>query len=121
LWAADIGGNLQVAHVTAVPTSYCPPSDGQSGCLRGPDVFISNTTVTGDGQFSDNAAALEISSNRFGGNLLLKNTTTPDCGCFPKTAEVVSNQVGNDLDCENNQPPPTSSGNTAKRYRGQCL
>jgi hypothetical protein len=50
--------------------------------------------------------------NKIGGNLTFTNNTGP--------SSIISNTIAGTLKCQNNAPAPTSSGNTAESFQGQC-
>jgi hypothetical protein len=99
---------------------------------------VCNTTVGGDLQFQNNAAAVQIGSvsgvcagNIIQGTLQVQNNKAATTLAANTVAgyldddnnggatQVTNNFIGNDLQCQNNKSI-TGSGNTAKQKQGQC-
>jgi hypothetical protein len=100
LHSSTIGGNVLITEET--DGSFI---DGST--IKG-NLRIDSSDADGD-SFSIGTADLP---NRIGGNLSFTNNTG--------TSSIVSNAIAGYLACQNNAPAPTSSGNTAESFRGQC-
>lgn len=84
-----------------------------SGEFSGSDIV--GDTIDGNLQITLSSAVdyhFKIDSNNVGGNLTFNDNTG--------TSTITNNTIGRNLQCQNNVPAPTSSGNTAKSYKGQC-
>ncbi len=76
-------------------------------------ISISNTTVTGDLQLEDNREPINLSTNGIVGSVQANKNTGG--------LEITGNQIGNGLQCQDNNPFPVGGGNVAKQKQGQCL
>lgn len=94
--SSSIGGNIVVKESTAGETAF----------------LIEDSDVEGNVIFEKNTGDAFISDNRVDGNLqLIENRGE---------IAVTGNAVGESLECFGNEPPPTSAGNTADEFEGQC-
>ena len=89
-----IAGNLQIFE-NNVAGAFCPPPPEPpppEGC-----------PVFENGIFND---------NEVGGNMQVFKNRGP--------SEVLNNTIAQNLQCKENEPPPLSAGNVARKYQGQC-
>ncbi len=75
-------------------------------------VEFTNTQITGDMQFEDNRGAVSLSGNEISGSIQANKNVGG--------LEITDNRIDNGLQCQDNNPPPTGSDNTAKQAQGQC-
>ncbi len=78
----------------------------------GGTVKFAATKITGDMQFEDNRGAMSLDGNEISGSIQAnKNVGGLD---------ITGNRIDNGLQCQDNNPAPTGSDNTAKQAQGQC-
>ncbi len=88
---------------------------GNSVSLRkGLDVAINGATITGDIQLEENIGSVSLGSNSINGSIQANKNR--DGGIT-----ISYNQIGNNLQCQDNNPPPTGGNNIAKQKQGQCV
>lgn len=75
-------------------------------------IEISGTTVTGDIQLEENREPVSLRNNDIVGSIQANKNTGG--------LEITGNQIGNGLQCQANNPPPTGGGNVAKQKQAQC-
>ena len=102
---ADLHGSTIAGNVVISGETDGSFIDGST--IKG-NLQIDSSDADGD-SFSIGMAALP---NKIGGNLSFTNNTGP--------SSIVNNAIAGYLTCQNNAPPPVSSGNTAESIRGQC-
>ncbi len=78
----------------------------------GGTVELSGSSITGDVQLEDNRGAVTINSNEISGSVQANKNVGG--------LEITDNRIDNGLQCQDNNPPPTGSDNTAKQAQGQC-
>jgi len=96
---AAVDGNLQYQNNGAAVTIGAP-----SGC--------DGDTIGGNLQVMNNSAAAAITGNTVAGNLQVQDNSGP-------STQVNENQVGQNLQCENNTSI-SGAGNSAKKKQDQC-
>lgn len=77
-------------------------------------VCFTGNDIGGDVVLNANSGPInfDLNSNEIGGNVqVLDNTGAED---------IVDNDIEGMLNCQNNAPAPFSSGNTARKFNGQC-
>jgi hypothetical protein len=118
--ALDVGGNLE-----ATGADYFDLYDSLvNGTFRVRDndsgsIFCGNT-LNGNSEFTNNRTLLTIGSpdqacdgNRLNGNVLVQGNTSE--------TEISDNDVGGNLTCRRNAPPPVGGGNRVEGNKeGQC-
>lgn len=75
-------------------------------------VDIEFTNVTGDIQLEENVGFVSLVENQISGSVQANKNTGG--------VKITSNIIGNGLQCQDNNPPPTGSGNVAKQKQAQC-
>ena len=131
MFGNTIGGNVEISESDAGIFAFGIGSNRIQGSVRfeknrGP-VVIERNVIAGELQIFENAVAGScgvpevcggidngrFSDNQVGGNMQLYKNTGP--------IEVTRNVIRQSLQCFENIPDPTSAGNTAQKYEGQCL
>lgn len=82
---------------------------------------ISGNTIEGNLQITMSSVGdfhFRIDLNNVGGNLTFNDNNTESSSQL--ASQITNNTIGSNLQCQNNVPAPSSSGNTAKSYKGQC-
>lgn len=109
----SVTGGVQgesASSVTINPDS----SIGNNVSLRkGVDVSIDGASITGDIQLEENTGLLSIVGNEIVGNVQANKNQS-------EGLTISSNIIGNNLQCQDNSPPPTGGDNVAKQKEGQC-
>jgi opacity protein-like surface antigen len=90
-----VGGNVQL-------------NNGRSGG----EARIVSTRINGDLQFDSNAARIVARNNTVGANLQAVQNTGG--------LVISGNKIAQNLQCKENNPPPTGGSNTAGDKEGQC-
>ncbi len=75
-------------------------------------IDISATYVNGDLQLEENREPISLRDNEIVGSVQANKNTGG--------LEITGNQIGNGLQCQDNNPPPVGGGNVAKQKQGQC-
>jgi hypothetical protein len=118
--ALDVGGNLEATGVDyfdlydSVVNGTFRVRDNNSG-----SIFCGNT-LNGNSEFANNRTLLTIGSpdqacdgNSLNGNVVVQGNTSE--------TEISDNDVGGNLTCRRNAPPPTGGGNRVEGNKeGQC-
>ena len=79
---------------------------------QGQGAAVLNTRIQGDLQYDEMTRLLKANSNVVGGNIqIVKNFGG---------VRVYGNRIDGALQCKENSPAPTGSGNTASSKEGQC-
>ena len=101
---------------------------GNSVQLRkGGPVDLAGNAITGDIALEENLGAVDLTGNEVVGSVQANKNTGGlvifDLPGNPIIGRLVTtgNVIGNGLHCQDNVPPPTGGGNTAKQKQGQCL
>ncbi len=76
-------------------------------------IDIAGTTITGDLALEDNREPIDLDSNDIVGSVQANKNVGG--------LSITGNQIGNGLQCQDNNPFPVGGGNTAKQKQGQCL
>lgn len=107
-----VNGNIQTDNTGTVLVRNRTFVGGNIQLKQGGTARVENTTVDGDIQFEENDDRLSAASNRVGGNFqVFKNTGG---------VSLVNNRIAENLQCKENDPPPTGSGNIAGSKEDQC-
>jgi hypothetical protein len=129
LLGGHIGGNLEVDHLQGLApgttTNFiCATTIAHNlhvaGSATGAPLVIGSTdagcaqgvTVSHNLDAHNNAGALTIGDSTVGGNLHARNNHG--------AVRIVRDHVTKNLACNGNNPAAISSGNTAKKFQGQC-
>jgi hypothetical protein len=116
----EVGGNLEATGANyfdlydSVVNGVFHVRESQSG-----SIFCGNT-LNGNSEFTNNQAVLTIGSpgqacdgNRINGNILVRDNNA--------ASEISDNDVGGNLTCRRNVPPPAGGGNRVEGNKeGQC-
>ncbi len=111
---ANISGSIQSEGANKIDINSNTRTGNNVLLRRGVEVSIDGATITGDLQLEANTGPVRVESNTIIGNLQAKSNK--DGGSII----ISSNQIGNNLQCQDNNPAPTGGGNTAKQKEGQC-
>jgi hypothetical protein len=113
---STIGGNVHC--------NQCEVADVQDSTVKGNQLdngvsegaFIRNSHIFGNLRIHHGtdffATGFHIDGNTIGGNLEFNQNTG--------LSDISGNKVTGNLQCNNNMPPPTGGGNTARQLQGQC-
>jgi hypothetical protein len=131
---ADVGGNV-TAQIDAKVTILGSTVGGNYSCNNCEQAHLETSTINGNVQIDGENEYSVISNSTIGGNLQIKSSRT-DIVLFDIDANeiggnlsfddneglafITDNTIKGNLTCENNEPAPFSSGNTAKKTKGQC-
>ncbi len=110
---ANISGSIQGEGANKIDINSGTRTGNNVLLRRGEEVAIDGATITGDLQLEANTGAVSVASNTIIGNLQAKSNR--DSGIT-----ISANQIGNNLQCQDNNPAPTGGDNTAKQKEGQC-
>lgn len=105
-------GNVQTDNTATVVVRGATSVGGNIQIKQGGTATVENATVNGDVQFEQNRRAIQAARNRVGGNFQVFGNTGG--------VNLVSNRVAQNLQCKENRPAPTGSGNTAGSKEDQC-
>jgi len=75
-------------------------------------INLSGNRVAGDIALQDNESTVAVEHNRTDGSIAVSGNRGP--------VDISRNFIGNQLSCQDNSPPPTGFGNSARQYGGQC-
>jgi hypothetical protein len=75
-------------------------------------VDIRGTGISGDIQVSDSERAVNLADNTTRGSIQVEKNVGG--------VAINGNRIGNALQCQQNNPSPTGTGNFAKQFQGQC-
>jgi len=107
-----VNGNIQTDNTTTVRITNRTGVGGNIQLKQGGSVIVETATVNGDIQFEENDRSIQASRNRVDGNFqVFKNTGG---------VKLVSNRITENLQCKENRPAPTGSGNIAGSKEDQC-
>ncbi len=107
-----INGNLQAEGALQVTVGAGSSFGGSVQIKQGGGASISGTRIKGDLQFDENVLPLSASDNTIGGNLqAVKNFGG---------LSINRNVIDSALQCKENSPAPTGSGNSASSKEDQC-
>ncbi len=73
---------------------------------------IIGSVISGTLRLKGNDAFITVDGNHVGRDLTLDGNTGD--------SSIVDNTISGNLQCRDNVPPPASTGNTAKNFKGQC-
>jgi hypothetical protein len=107
-----VRGNVQADGATAVLIAGNSAITGSVQLVQGGAATLVNAQVGGDLQIAANRGALLAQDNRVTGNVQVEDNT----GGVTLNANV----IGGNLQCKQNQPAPTGSGNRAAALQDQC-
>ena len=110
--SAIIGANVQASNARDVRLLKSTTVGGNVQLGQGISGVVRTTRVNGDIQIDQNRGAFVLDRNRVGGNLQVFGNTGG--------VSMTGNRVAENLQCGENQPPPTGSGNIAGSLEGQC-
>jgi len=71
------------------------------------------TYINGDLQLEENVGSVSLADNDIVGSIQANKNTGG--------LVITGNRIGNGLQCQDNNPPPTGGGNIAKQAQGQCI
>jgi len=76
-------------------------------------IVFDGNSITGDIQLADNRGPITVNGNpTVGGSIQAEKNTGG--------LTITGNVIGNALQCQQNNPAPAGSGNSAKQFQGQC-
>jgi hypothetical protein len=112
----DVDGNIQAEGARSVSVVGVNEErsfvGGNIQVKQGGTAFIDRVDIWADLQFEENRYPVSATHNAIGGNLqAYKNTG----GVI-----IISNQIAENLQCYDNNPPPTGGNNIAGDKDGQC-
>jgi hypothetical protein len=107
-----VNGNVQAEGANSVAVRGRSSIGGSIQIVQGFSAVIANSRINGDVLFDENKAPLRASRNSIGGNLqAFKNTGG---------LHINDNVIKGNLQCKENVPTPTGSGNSASSKEDQC-
>jgi hypothetical protein len=107
-----ITGNLQAEGAAGVSVGGASTFGGSVQVVQGGSASISGARINGDIQFDENIGPLSARSNTVGGSVqVVKNFGG---------VSLVNNRIKGNLQCKENIPAPTGSGNRAASKEDQC-
>lgn len=107
-----IGGNLQIEEVGASLVSTDSRITGDVQVTKAERAELARLTVNGDVQFAENAGALRSEAAVVGGNMQIEKNRGG--------VTLLANRIRQVLECKENAPAPTGSGNSAGEKKEQC-
>ena len=108
----NVGGNIEGVGANAIAIVNGSVILGNVAWTQGGSAKILNSQIDTDLLLTDNSGPLEASGNVIGDNLLATGNTGG--------VVLNSNDIGMVLNCADNDPAPTGSGNIAPSKEGQC-
>jgi YVTN family beta-propeller protein len=143
----QVAGDMQILDSPAAPTTAAPTisptvatNSSSTATPVSPTSFLCGTTVLGDLTFDSNGTAAQIgaanpivcagntitgqfeANNNTGTVLIFDNVVGRDMQVFKNTGllDVVGNNIGGNLHCQNNSVLVMGGMNTAKNTQGEC-
>ena len=111
-YEVSVDGNIQAEGARAVFVNPGSFVGGNIQIKQGGRARINRVDIGGDLQFEENRGALYATRNHIDGNLQAwKNTGG---------LTISFNVIAENLQCKENNPPPTGGGNIAGDKEGQC-
>ena len=107
-----VGGNIQAEGSTNVTVQGNARVGGSVQIKQGGGATVQSVNVTGDIQLESNSDFLRVERNVVGGNIQI----TQNSG----GAQVIDNRIDGNLQCKENAPPFSGSGNQAASLEDQC-
>lgn len=107
-----IGGNLQIEEAGASLVSTDSRITGDVQVTKAERAELARLTVNGDVQFSENVGALRSEAAVVGGNMQIEKNRGG--------VTLLANRIRQVLECKENAPAPTGSGNNAGEKKEQC-
>jgi len=111
--AASVTGGIQGESARQVVLNPGTTVGNNVSLRKGGDVTIDEASIKGDLQLEDNTGAVSLTENQIQGSIQANKNR--DGG-----VTISSNNIGNNLQCQDNSPPPTGGNNIAKQKEGQC-
>lgn len=110
--SVSINGNLQAEGAASVRVGGHSIVGGSVQLVQGGTATIDRARIKGDLQFESNNRPISASGNIIGGNLL----------AFQNMGGVhfMNNRMNGNMQCKENIPPPTGSGNISPSKEDQC-
>ena len=110
--SVSITGNLQAEGAADVRVGGYSTFGGSVQIVKGGSATISRARINGDILFDENNAQVSASNNTVGG----------DVQAFKNLGGVAltGNRMKGNLQCKENNPPPTGGGNKADSKEDQC-
>jgi hypothetical protein len=107
-----VNGNVQAEGAAQVVVTSGSRVGGSVQVKQGGSASITNSDITGDIQFDALRAPVEASANTIGGSLQAVQNTGG--------LRFNGNRMNGNMQCKENQPAPTGSGNVAALKEDQC-
>lgn len=107
-----IGGNLQIEEVGASLVSTDSRITGDVQVTKADRAELTRLTVNGDVQFFENSGAIRSDAAVVGGNMQIEKNRGG--------VMLLANRVRQVLECKENSPAPTGTGNSAGEKQEQC-
>lgn len=111
---ASITGGIQGESANKIDINSGTRISNNVSLRKGLDVDINGATIAGDLQLEENVGSVNLGSNTINGSIQANKNR--DGGIT-----ISYNQIGNNLQCQDNNPPPTGGNNIAKQKEGQCV
>jgi hypothetical protein len=107
-----INGNLQAEGAASVALQGYSTVGGSVQIVQGGSATVERARINGDLQFESNSRAISAASNTIGGSLQ----------AFQNVGGVtlVNNRMKGNMQCKENYPAPTGSGNVSPSKEDQC-
>lgn len=103
----EIQGTLDAARIGQT----FHPGFPSTSCASAPNAPVNRVIIHGNFQAYKNKRPVDLRGSQIDGNVQYFENFN---------GEINNNQIGGDLECEKNSPPPTGGGNTAQHKEGQC-
>ena len=107
-----VDGNIQAQGAKNLVVNNGSTVGGSIQIEQGGSGNVTNVDVDSDIQFFSNSGAVEAKNNTVGGNLQADENTGG--------VSIIDNIIDGNLQCKQNNPPPTGSGNKAASLEDQC-
>jgi hypothetical protein len=110
--SVSVNGNLQAEGAAFVGVAGYSTIGGSVQIVQGGGASIERARVNGDVQFESNNSAIAANSNIIGGSLQ----------AFQNIGGLAfnNNRMNGNMQCKENTPPPTGSGNRSPSKEDQC-
>lgn len=108
----SINGNLQAEGASFVGLGSFSTVGGSVQIVQGGAATIDRSRIKGDLQFDSNGGPLSASANTIGGSLQAFQNRGG--------ASFVNNRMNGNMQCKENVPAPTGSGNRSPSKEDQC-
>lgn len=110
--SVTINGNLQAEGAASVALLGYSTVGGSVQIVQGGTATVERARIKGDLQFESNRGAISASANTIGGNLQAFQNLGG--------ATFVNNRMDGNMQCKENIPAPTGSGNISPSKEDQC-